>query len=275
LLVLNLNIDSYGKEIANSCLNSFKKFTFESNKECNENLCGECCEFLEIEREIKFCKKQCGFDGSEEKFPPKSFLKQEKGESDSHVTNELEKMKHIKVVDLSKKKESEQNSKYSFLNSTMAFPPFLNASHFKDANFENFKLIDSLCFSRYFKNCKESLCSDYCNDSPNIVNEKCFKDCTMFSNNKKENLYQYIIKRHAYYEARLDVIDDKKMNEDFGSQINHIELNTAQNTAHKDESEDERIKSLIGKSKEAIEALKRKLFHEEKILLGLYKMKKT
>jgi hypothetical protein len=61
MLVLNLNIDSYGKEISNSCHDNFRKFTFGNNEECLENLCGECCGYLEIESEISFCKRQCGF----------------------------------------------------------------------------------------------------------------------------------------------------------------------------------------------------------------------
>ena len=37
------------------------------------------------------------------------------------------------------------------LNNTEIFPHFLNSSRFKDLNFVYFKLIDSLCRSRYFK----------------------------------------------------------------------------------------------------------------------------
>ena len=94
----------------------------------------------------------------------------------------------------------------------------------------------------------------------------------MFVNtNKKEDLYEYIIKRHAYYEAKLDVIDDKL-------NVDKIELNLKNNTnttsnATVSLSESDKIEKMVKSSKEEIRLLKRKIMIEEKNLLGLYKIK--
>lgn len=124
--------------------------------------------------------------------------------------------------------------------------------------------------------CKETLCNDYCNDSPNLVNDKCFKECSMFVNeNKKEDLFQYIIKRHSYYEAKIDVIDEK-MNEDSNNKV-LVNLNNSTNSSTSNGtllSEEERIEKMIKSSKETIEKLKKKMIDEEKNLLGLYKIKR-
>ena len=94
------------------------------------------------------------------------------------------------------------------------------------------------------------------------------------SKNPKGDLYQYIIKRHAYYEAKLEVIDEK-INEDFGPEINKLEISTKNSTRlNRTITEDEKINSLIRKSKHQIEVLKKKMIQEEKNLLGLYKLKK-
>jgi hypothetical protein len=49
-LILNLNIDSYGKEVASSCNKEYKKYHFPNEKECKANLCSDCCGFLEISK---------------------------------------------------------------------------------------------------------------------------------------------------------------------------------------------------------------------------------
>jgi hypothetical protein len=196
--------------------------------------------------------------------------KQESVKVDKQFLNELSSMK------LSAKQ----------LNSTEIFPHFLNSSRFKELNFVYFKLIDSLCLARYFKSkelynvgCKETLCSDYCSDSPNLVNDKCFKDCSMFTaQSKKEDLYQFIIKRHAYYEAKLDVIDDK-ISVDFDK--TKIELNVKNGTNSSirnvtiNVSEEERINTLIRGKKAEIEKIKNQMINEEANLLGLYRLKRN
>ena len=96
----------------------------------------------------------------------------------------------------------------------------------------------------------------------------------MFVNtNKKEDLYEYIIKRHAYYEAKLDVIDDKL-------NVDKIELNLKNNTnttsnATVSLSESDKIEKMVKSSKAEIRLLKRKIMIEEKNLLGLYKLKRN
>ena len=198
---MNLDIDSYGKEVANSCHKDHKKYQFESSKECLDNLCVDCCGFLEIgkilfyiESEITFCNKQCSFQQielfegkkqNEEK--KKSFLKRKvlaKESLNEEKSNEIIKLNQQmmtlqhKISSLNKNKEnvfedeisenkknkllSNNNKEFAdelrmmkfsvkSLNNTEIFPHFLNSSRFKDVNFIYFKLIDSLCQSRYFK----------------------------------------------------------------------------------------------------------------------------
>ena len=98
------------------------------------------------------------------------------------------------------------------------------------------------------------------------------------SANPKEDLYQFIIKRHAYYEAKLDVIDDK-INIDFDRKIDLNSGNSTTNSSFanssKNLSEDERIEGLIRIKRTEIEQIKRKMINEEKNLLGLYKIKRN
>ena len=104
----------------------------------------------------------------------------------------------------------------------------------------------------------------------------------MFINkNPKEDLYQYIIKRHAYYEAKLDVIDDK-LNIDFekkselkSNSTNYTLNNMATKLNDKTLSEDEKIDNLVKISKDQIKVLNNKLILEEKNLLGIYLLKRN
>ena len=104
----------------------------------------------------------------------------------------------------------------------------------------------------------------------------------MFINkNPKEDLYQYIIKRHAYYEAKLDVIDDK-LNIDFEKKIemksnstNYTINNMATKLNDNTLSEDEKIDNLVKNSKDQIKVLNNKLIMEEKNLLGIYLLKRN
>lgn len=103
----------------------------------------------------------------------------------------------------------------------------------------------------------------------------------MFVNkNPKEDLYQYIIKRHAYYEAKLEVIDDK-LNLDFENKselnLNSTNFMLNKNVSKGNEnfiSEDEKIENLVKKSKNEINKLNKKLILEEKNLLGIYLLKR-
>jgi len=100
----------------------------------------------------------------------------------------------------------------------------------------------------------------------------------MFVNrNKNEDLYEYIIKRHAYYEAKLDVIDEKSSNMDkLDLKIKNSTTNiTSSNTTTTPVSEKDRIESMIKSSKNQINMYKRKMMIEEKNLLGLYKLKRN
>lgn len=96
-----------------------------------------------------------------------------------------------------------------------------------------------------------------------------------FNENQKEDLFQYIVKRHSYYEAKIDVIDDK-INDDSSNKLmfnfNNSTNNT--NTNKTNISEEDRIESMIKSSKILIENLKKKMINEEKNLLGLYKLKR-
>lgn len=199
-----------------------------------------------------------------------------------------------KISELNKNKEESVKMDKQFLkelksmkisaqqfNSTDIFPHFLNMSRFKELNFVYFKLIDSLCQARYFKSCKETLCTDFCNDSPNLVNDKCFKDCSMFQTvSNKEDLYQFIIRRHSYYEAKLEVIDDK-LNFDIDKTKLSLDRNLTEGmksigkkeNSTKIMTEEERIEKMIKSKKNEIEQLKKKVIQEETNLLGLYKIK--
>ena len=207
-MILNLDIDSYGKEVAKSCQNDHQKYHFANSKDCLDNLCEDCCGFLEIgkilnhkESEITFCKKQCSFQEIEifenkntNENKKKSFLKRKDFVKES--VNEVNEEKSIEIVKLKEQmlilqqkisfittmnqnKENAIENKISELNknklesvrvdkefvnelktmklsvksfnNTEIFPHFLNSSRFKDINFVYFKLIDSLCQSRYFK----------------------------------------------------------------------------------------------------------------------------
>ena len=100
----------------------------------------------------------------------------------------------------------------------------------------------------------------------------------MFVNrNKNEDLYEYIIKRHSYYEAKLDVIDEKSSNMDkLDLKIKNSTTNiTSSNTTTTPVSEKDRIESMIKSSKNQINMYKRKMMIEEKNLLGLYKLKRN
>lgn len=99
----------------------------------------------------------------------------------------------------------------------------------------------------------------------------------MFVNeNSKEDLYQYIIKRHSYYEAKIDVIDEK-LNVDLNNKFDLNSTNTTTNSSSNSTNmtEEERIENLIKTSKNHIETLKNKMINEERYLLGLYKLKRN
>ncbi len=98
----------------------------------------------------------------------------------------------------------------------------------------------------------------------------------MFVNeNQKEDLFQYIVKRHSYYEAKIDVIDEK-INDDTSNKLVLNLTNTTNNTNTNATNivEEERIENMIRSSKKVIENLKKKMINEEKNLLGLYKLKR-
>jgi hypothetical protein len=98
----------------------------------------------------------------------------------------------------------------------------------------------------------------------------------MFVNeNPKEDLFQYIVKRHSYYEAKIDVIDEK-INDDPSNKLMLNITNSTNNTNTNATfiSEEERIENMIRSSKKVIEILKKKMINEEKNLLGLYKLKR-
>lgn len=80
------------------------------------------------------------------------------------MSNNKDKVIYQKIDDLNKSKMESVKLDQQFvkelksiklsvksLNNTEIFPHFLNSSRFKDLNFVYFKLIDSLCKSRYFK----------------------------------------------------------------------------------------------------------------------------
>jgi len=98
------------------------------------------------------------------------------------------------------------------------------------------------------------------------------------NNNTKEDLYQFIIKRHSYYEAKLDILDDKfnvdSVNKLETNSTKNVTTNSTSNVTKATISEEERIENMIKEAKSNIEGLKKKMISEERNLLGLYKLKR-
>jgi hypothetical protein len=84
----------------------------------------------------------------------------------------------------------------------------------------------------------------------------------------KNELFDYILKRHGYYEAKFEILfnrskSDKKSSHDIKTTT--IQINQDKNI--------ERIDLQIQNSKDKINNFKQKLLEEERNLLSLYNIK--
>lgn len=84
----------------------------------------------------------------------------------------------------------------------------------------------------------------------------------------KNDLYEYILKRHGYYYAKYEFIDSSSKSE--GEKAN------SQSEPLKDsnKSSSKKIEDKIEETKNKIQLLKNNLLEEEKQLLNLYEIKK-
>lgn len=139
---------------------------------------------------------------------------------------------------------------------------------FSESNY--YLTIKSLCEENYFVNCYETLCNDFCNNNPNIINDDCEKKCSNTVNlipplpkNTVEisNKLNFIINKHSSYYNKYksnpelaDILVKKS-----GSSVRNY---LKQNSANKNEK---RIIEL----KDNVFNLKQEILQKEKEILKL------
>lgn len=276
LILSFANIKHFGKNVFKHCENNYEVDLFETVDGCLSNLCNECCDFLEKEKEIKHCINQCTSKKilttklKEEESKPKETFDEKLSESINFLqkekTKDLDRISQELEVDiLSNKNISNTKSEQDILPIQNIKPLNLSPSGInsaKDYNSVNFDLIKSLCNTKYFKDCHEIICKDFCEESSNLIIKNCFKSCTnhMTSLLNKNGMFDYILKRHGYYKAKFEVLFERK------NKTNQLRESLSPSRDRE---------SQIMQKKKKIENLKKELYTEEKILLELYKNNKS